>query len=88
MTKPAATKLTASQRKFLQAVLDQAPGAIFHIRTVRPLFDAGYVFPRPGNILFWIVGCNGHAAREFALQEAGAKALGLTPDQYIVREAA
>lgn len=67
-------KLTKGQRDFLSAVYEDEH-KVFHRRVVQPMFDAGYVFPRQGNMLFWLVGCNGHASTGLALQAAGYTAL-------------
>lgn len=71
-------KMTQGQLKFLKAIYE-GNGGIFHRRVVDPMFEARYVFPRPGNMFFWIVGCNGHAANDFFLTEAGYDAL---PEKY------
>jgi hypothetical protein len=67
-------KLTAGQRKFLDALYEEKH-LVAHRKVVQPLFDAGLIFPRPGNFLFFVVGCNGHLAADFYLLPAGRDAL-------------
>lgn len=66
--------LTKGQKDFLKAVY-RGEHKVFHRAVVDPLFKAGFIFPRQGNLLFWIVGCNGHASTGFALLEGGYAAL-------------
>lgn len=67
-------QLTKGQRAFLDAIFEDRH-AVFHRRVVQPMFDAGYVWPRQGNFLFWVHGCNGHGSSRFALLPAGYDAL-------------
>jgi len=67
-------KFTAGQIRFLKAIYEDQ-GGIFHRRVVDPMFTARFVFPKAGNITFFIVGCNGHGARGFVLTEEGYAAL-------------
>ena len=71
---PIRDRITKGQRAFLEAIFDDC-GGVFHRRVVQPLFDAGYVWPKAGNFLFWIVGCMGHGANEFVLAPEGYDAL-------------
>ncbi len=61
--------LTAGQRKFLKAVAN-GDHATFHVRVTKPLFDAGIVFPRPGALFPWIVGCNSQTATDYYIVAA------------------
>jgi hypothetical protein len=63
-------KITNGQRKFLEAVACGERGT-FHVSVTRPVMDAGFVFPKPGALFPFIVGCNGQLADDYYLTVEG-----------------
>jgi hypothetical protein len=70
---------TKGQSKFLENVANGV-NCSMHTRVMKPLWDAGYIFPRPGNTFAWLVGCNSQNPAEFYLTEAGWALFGITTD--------
>lgn len=68
------TKLTKGQLKFLKAI-GEGEHYSAHVSVMRPMLEGGYIFPRPGNLMAWLVGCNSHYAPEWYLLPAGKEAL-------------
>lgn len=62
--------LTKGQRDFLNAIFEEE-AVVFHRRVVDPMVKAGLAFPRPGNVFYFIAGCQGHSSAEFYLTRDG-----------------